>query len=203
MSKYSELFAVSNNQPNGSIHTPYTNDDSFGPFLKLPSEAAFDFTLLFEETILSIGPSALLLILTPPRIIRLWKSPRKVIRSHFLTTKLVGRFAIILFIFKLTVCRSYLPWSTLFRSSMSSKFLSHYFKLVRLYLPLHSLCWLRWCYLPYHILSIVETYDQAPSLRLTCLLQCHSMLCSCEVDGYAEITSSATLWHQLYWDWSS
>ncbi|CZT50852.1 related to multidrug resistance-associated protein [Rhynchosporium secalis] len=52
-------------------------DNSFGPFLNIPGKRTFDFTLLFEETILSIGPSTLLLLLVPPRILQLWKSPHK------------------------------------------------------------------------------------------------------------------------------
>jgi hypothetical protein len=52
--------------------------------------ATFDFTLLFEETILSILPSAVLLLLIPPRILQLWKTPHKVISSYLLTTKIVS-----------------------------------------------------------------------------------------------------------------
>jgi len=32
--------------------TAYINDNSFGPFFEIPGKANFDFTLLFEETIL-------------------------------------------------------------------------------------------------------------------------------------------------------
>jgi ATP-binding cassette subfamily C (CFTR/MRP) protein 1 len=70
--------------------TAYADDNSFGPFLELPSRATFDFTILFEETILSIAPSALLLLLIPPRILRLWKTPRKVTGSYLQTTKIVS-----------------------------------------------------------------------------------------------------------------
>jgi ATP-binding cassette, subfamily C (CFTR/MRP), member 1 len=70
--------------------TAYADDNSFGPFLELPGRATFDFTLLFEETILSIAPSALLLLLIPPRILRLWKTPRKVTGSYLQTTKIVS-----------------------------------------------------------------------------------------------------------------
>jgi ATP-binding cassette subfamily C (CFTR/MRP) protein 1 len=69
--------------------TAYMDDSSFGPFLEIPGKATFDFTLLFEETILSIAPSSLLLLSIPTRILRLWKSPRKVIGSYLLTTKIV------------------------------------------------------------------------------------------------------------------
>jgi ATP-binding cassette subfamily C (CFTR/MRP) protein 1 len=70
--------------------TAYADDNSFGPFLDLPGKETFDFTLLFEETILSIAPSALLLLLIPPRILRLWKTPRKVNGSYLKTTKIVS-----------------------------------------------------------------------------------------------------------------
>ncbi|RDW57444.1 hypothetical protein BP6252_13782 [Coleophoma cylindrospora] len=68
--------------------TALVGDNSFGPFFQLPGKETFDFTLLFEETILSIGPSALLLLAIPPRLVHLWKTPRKVIGSYLLTTKI-------------------------------------------------------------------------------------------------------------------
>ena len=71
-----------------------TLDNNFGPFLQIPGKETFDFTLFFEETILSIGPSALLLLLIPPRIFRLWKSPRKVTGSYLQTAKIVSDPAI-------------------------------------------------------------------------------------------------------------
>jgi ATP-binding cassette subfamily C (CFTR/MRP) protein 1 len=70
--------------------TSYSDDNHFGPFFELPGKEAFDFTLLFEETILSIAPSAILLLLTPPRILHLWKTPRKVSGRYLLTTKVVS-----------------------------------------------------------------------------------------------------------------
>lgn len=70
--------------------TAYADDDRFGPFLEVPGRATFDFTLLFEETVLSIAPSAILLLLIPPRILCLWKTPRKVISSYLQTAKIVG-----------------------------------------------------------------------------------------------------------------
>ncbi|KAF7958001.1 hypothetical protein EAE96_003568 [Botrytis aclada] len=73
----------------GINETSFVGDDNFGPFYKVPGKATFYFTLLFEETILSIAPSVLLLILIPPRIKHLWKSPRKVTRSYLLTTKII------------------------------------------------------------------------------------------------------------------
>jgi ATP-binding cassette subfamily C (CFTR/MRP) protein 1 len=70
--------------------TGYADDNSFGPFLELPGKATFDFTLLFEETILIIVPSVILLLLIPLRTLRLWKSPRKVIGGYLQTAKIVG-----------------------------------------------------------------------------------------------------------------
>ncbi|CZT41190.1 related to multidrug resistance protein [Rhynchosporium secalis] len=53
-----------------------SNDDTFGPILK-DCRSGFDFTLLFEQTILSIGPASLLLLFAPPRIVTLLKSSAK------------------------------------------------------------------------------------------------------------------------------
>lgn len=53
----------------------------------------FDFTLLFEETILQILPIALILILVPFRIIQLSQKRRKVVDSWLLLLKLVSGFA--------------------------------------------------------------------------------------------------------------
>jgi hypothetical protein len=52
------------------------NDDLFGPFIQ-GCRSNFDFTLLFEQSILSIPPAALLLVLAPPRLVRLIQSRRK------------------------------------------------------------------------------------------------------------------------------
>ena len=63
-------------------------DDSFGPHAKY-CRGGFDFTLLFEESILSIAPLALLLIVAPFRIAYLFKRRTKVVRSALLFVKLV------------------------------------------------------------------------------------------------------------------
>ena len=52
-------------------------EDLFGPQVK-SCLGGFDFTLLFEESILSIGPMALVLLLVPVRIVYLFRSNRKV-----------------------------------------------------------------------------------------------------------------------------
>ena len=63
-------------------------DDSFGPYAG-ECRGGFDFTLLFQETILSILPMILLLTLVPFRVAYLLKRERKVNSNLLLPTKLV------------------------------------------------------------------------------------------------------------------
>lgn len=65
-------------------------DNAFGPFVHGCHGA--DFTLLFEQSILSIGPSALLLCVAPLRALKLRQKPIKVLRRHGLLSKLVSFF---------------------------------------------------------------------------------------------------------------
>ena len=65
-------------------------DDTFGPFVEPIARTSFDFTLLFEQSIFSIGPSALLLLVAPFRILCLSRSPRRVARSPLAIGKLVS-----------------------------------------------------------------------------------------------------------------
>ena len=53
-------------------------DDDFGPWAGPACRGGFDFTLLFEETILTIPIQALFLYLLPIRIIQLLKEETKV-----------------------------------------------------------------------------------------------------------------------------
>jgi len=55
-------------------------DDSFGPHAG-SCRGGFDFTLLFEETILTLLPLGLVLIVLPARAWLLLKRPRKVVAS--------------------------------------------------------------------------------------------------------------------------
>jgi len=64
-----------------------TTDDTFGP----PVGCRFDFTLLFEESILFIGPSVLFLILSGLRIWQLRKERRKVRHATLQVLKVVRR----------------------------------------------------------------------------------------------------------------
>lgn len=56
-----------------------------------PCRGGFDFTLLFEETILAILPLAFVMILAPLRILYLSKKSVKVAHSTLLLAKLVRR----------------------------------------------------------------------------------------------------------------
>lgn len=73
---------------NGSSICPQHPDDVFGPVVA-ECARAFDFTLLFEESILSILPSAILILLAPVRLLALRKRPRIVGGSTLQLVKLV------------------------------------------------------------------------------------------------------------------
>lgn len=66
--------------------------DSFGPTVS----GGFDFTLLFEETVLSILPSSILLAVLPIRLFSFRGKPRKVVRSHLYENKLVRWIGLII-----------------------------------------------------------------------------------------------------------
>ena len=56
---------------------PSFADNTFGPTIPSPCRSTFDFTLLFEQTILTIFPACILLLLAPPRIWHLLRSSTK------------------------------------------------------------------------------------------------------------------------------
>ena len=64
-------------------------DDTFGPYAR-QCRGGFDFTLLFEESILSILPLVLLLGIIPLRVLFLVRKSRKVQSSLLLPIKLVS-----------------------------------------------------------------------------------------------------------------
>ena len=64
-------------------------DDSFGPYAE-HCRGGFDFTLLFQESILSILPLVLLLGIAPLRIVYLVRRSNKVGKGFILPTKLVS-----------------------------------------------------------------------------------------------------------------
>ncbi|TVY83108.1 ABC transporter FUM19 [Lachnellula suecica] len=65
------------------------NDNVFGPVVQ-GCRSGFDFTLMFEQTILSIGPAALLLLSTPPRLASLLRTTRKTISTQIRILKIVA-----------------------------------------------------------------------------------------------------------------
>ncbi|CAJ2506119.1 Uu.00g002490.m01.CDS01 [Anthostomella pinea] len=65
-------------------------DTSFGPYAGKDCRGGFDFTLLFEESILSILPITLILCAAPFRILFLWGKQSKVSWSPILPTKLIS-----------------------------------------------------------------------------------------------------------------
>ncbi len=66
------------------------NDNVFGPVVN-ECRSNFDFTLLFEQSILSIGPAALLLLLAPLRFVKLLKASKKTTPSTLKLSKSVGK----------------------------------------------------------------------------------------------------------------
>ena len=72
---------------NASVTLSITDaDDQFGPAVF----GRFDFTLLFEQSILSILPAALFLLLTIGRLAQLHNASTKTIRANVLTLKAVS-----------------------------------------------------------------------------------------------------------------
>lgn len=63
-------------------------EGSFGPAASACSDR-FDFTLLFEQSLLNIGPSAALLLALPLRLQQLLRQRRKVLRHPLNATKIV------------------------------------------------------------------------------------------------------------------
>ncbi|KAJ4068505.1 hypothetical protein NW763_002063 [Fusarium oxysporum] len=66
----------------------FSVDASFGPFVGPECRDGFDFTLVFEQSILVLSPAALLLILAPVRLFRLRNVPVKVTGYRLRTVKL-------------------------------------------------------------------------------------------------------------------
>lgn len=64
-------------------------DDTFGPYA-LHCRGNFDFTLLFEESILTILPLSLLLVFVPFRLLYLFRKQKKVNDGPLVHLKLVG-----------------------------------------------------------------------------------------------------------------
>lgn len=65
-------------------------DNEIGPVLSRACQRGFDFTLLFEQAVLSIGPSALLLLLVPFRLWALYGQEKKTTPNYTRASKIVG-----------------------------------------------------------------------------------------------------------------
>lgn len=67
------------------------DENAFGPQVRASCLHGFDFTLLFEESILTIAPLGIALLLLPFRVCALWKAPGKVYASWLYVLKVVGQ----------------------------------------------------------------------------------------------------------------
>jgi hypothetical protein len=61
-------------------------DNSWGPF----HHCRFDFTIFFEQTVLSAVPALVLAMLACPRIYKLWKQEKKTHENPIRTVKAVS-----------------------------------------------------------------------------------------------------------------
>ena len=65
-----------------------SSDDVFGPVVD-GCRGGFDFTLLFEQSILSIGPSAIFLLFVPVKFFQLLRANIKTLPNRSFTLKAV------------------------------------------------------------------------------------------------------------------
>lgn len=72
-----------------AVQTEASVDNTFGPWAGPDVRGGFDFTLLFEESILSLLPIIIVLLVAPFRIFYLFKKENKLSTSKLLFTKLV------------------------------------------------------------------------------------------------------------------
>jgi ATP-binding cassette subfamily C (CFTR/MRP) protein 1 len=72
---------------NTALYSCLAADNAFGPAIPSACRSGFDFTLMFEQSILSILPSALLLLLTPVRLYALYGESVKTVRDLRYGTK--------------------------------------------------------------------------------------------------------------------
>ena len=69
---------------------PLDADDAFGPIVISSCRQGFDFTLLFEQSILSIVPSVILLLLIPVRLFSLYRLKKKTLPDSMHGAKAVS-----------------------------------------------------------------------------------------------------------------
>jgi len=65
------------------------DDDNFGPFVASSCRQGYDFTLLFEQSILTILPSTIYFLASLPRIRYLWAEKVKLLPNPARVWKLV------------------------------------------------------------------------------------------------------------------
>ena len=80
-----DLFRGSNST---GVYDCLQNDKQFGPAVRGCGDA-FDFTLMFEQTILSIAPSALFLLVLPVKLYQLLRASVKTLPNRVLRGKAV------------------------------------------------------------------------------------------------------------------
>ena len=84
-------------------------DNAFGPAIGANCRSTFDFTLLFEQTILTIAPASILLLLAPPRIWHLLRSSTKTLPNPIGSIKAL--FAVALIALQLAILALWTPRS--------------------------------------------------------------------------------------------
>ncbi|KAF2200883.1 canalicular multispecific organic anion transporter 1 [Delitschia confertaspora ATCC 74209] len=81
---------MSNMSPKPAAQACPGVDDTFGPWAGPDCRGGFDFTLLFQEGILSLLPLCVVLAVAPGRIFFLWTKKNKVHKSPLLLAKLIA-----------------------------------------------------------------------------------------------------------------
>jgi ATP-binding cassette, subfamily C (CFTR/MRP), member 1 len=125
-SMYYQVHALAENNATANAQCSVSADNAFGPQVE-PCRREFDFTLLFEESILSIAPSVLFLVLTCIRVRSLLLRERCLTRlgglhsAKLLCAALYACLQIVLFAFW---CEHMIRHSLLTRASIATAVLS-------------------------------------------------------------------------------
>lgn len=81
---------------NGAGTECWTADEHFGPFIPSACRGGFDFTLSFEQDILSIVPNVLFVLAAVLRLSLLVKRPRKSVDLIWRWTSVVSFYGLLL-----------------------------------------------------------------------------------------------------------
>lgn len=76
-----------------NLLTNLSHDNNFGPIVHNPN-ADFDFTLLFEQSILTIVPSVCFLLYAPARVWWLWREEKKASFGPLIAVKQVSELTV-------------------------------------------------------------------------------------------------------------